>query len=275
MRYIPTLRTPVRGWRVMTRPKVMNGPPSSGQQVRTGRSRRDGRSTTTSWHAPRSTIFGAAAATSRRSPSSLSLSIQPLGGASFISFRTRSPSWSRDETPSAQLIRSALPKAFIRTGIRCRLTFSNNSAGPPHLTMRSASSVISSSALTGARARPGGPMLASFGPVAILLIVALIFAVVPLILGRFTAPKNPDRVKLQPYESGMKTIGPTHIQFRTRYYLYALIFVIFDVEAIYLFPWAVAFNHLGLFALVEMAIFIGFLLVAFGYAWRKGALDWR
>ncbi len=118
-------------------------------------------------------------------------------------------------------------------------------------------------------------MLASFGPVAIFLIVALIFAVVPLILGRFIAPKNPDRVKLQPYESGMKTIGPTHIQFRTRYYLYALIFVIFDVEAIYLFPWAVAFNHLGLFALVEMAIFIGFLLVAFGYAWRKGALDWR
>ena len=118
-------------------------------------------------------------------------------------------------------------------------------------------------------------MLSSFGPVALFFVVTLIFPVLPLILGRFIAPKKPDRVKFQPYESGMKTIGPTHIQFRTRYYLYALIFVIFDVEAIYLFPWAVAFNDLGLFALIEMAIFIAFLLVAYGYAWKKGALEWQ
>jgi len=81
-------------------------------------------------------------------------------------------------------------------------------------------------------------------------------------------------VKLAPYESGVETIGPTHIQFRTRYYLYALVFVIFDVEALYLFPWAVAYRDLGLVALVEMAIFIGFLLAAFVYAWRKRALEW-
>jgi NADH-quinone oxidoreductase subunit A len=118
-------------------------------------------------------------------------------------------------------------------------------------------------------------MLSSFGPVAIFVVVAIIFPIIPLILGRFIAPKTNDRVKLQPYESGMKTIGPTNIQFRTRYYLYALIFVIFDMEAVYLFPWAVAYNQLGLFALVEMAIFIGFLLVAFGYAWRKRALEWE
>ena len=118
-------------------------------------------------------------------------------------------------------------------------------------------------------------MLESFGPVAIFVIVAAIFPVVPLILGSFIAPKKPDRVKLQPYESGMETIGPTHIQFRTRYYLYALIFVIFDVEAIYLFPWAVALDELGLFGLIEMAIFIGFLLVAFAYAWKKRALEWE
>ena len=118
-------------------------------------------------------------------------------------------------------------------------------------------------------------MLESFGPVAIFIVVAIIFPVVPLILGRFIAPRRPDAVKLQPYESGMKTIGPTNIQFRTRYYLYALIFVIFDVEAIYLFPWAVALDQLGLFALVEMAIFVGFLLVALAYAWRKRALEWE
>src|SRR3954453_2643293 len=117
-------------------------------------------------------------------------------------------------------------------------------------------------------------MLESFGPVAIFLLVAAIFPVVPLILSSFIHPKNPNRVKLQPYESGVETIGPTHVQFRTRYYLYALIFVIFDVEAIFLFPWAVAFPALGLVALVEMAIFIAFLLVAFAYAWRKRALEW-
>jgi NADH-quinone oxidoreductase subunit A len=118
-------------------------------------------------------------------------------------------------------------------------------------------------------------MLTSFGPVAIFLLVAAIFPIVPLILARFIAPRTNDRVKMQPYESGMKTIGPTNIQFRTRYYLFALIFVIFDVEAIYLFPWAVAYDQLGLFALVEMAVFIAFLLVAYAYAWRKRALEWE
>jgi NADH-quinone oxidoreductase subunit A len=118
-------------------------------------------------------------------------------------------------------------------------------------------------------------MLTSFGPVAIFLLVAAIFPIVPLILARFIAPRTNDPVKMQPYESGMKTIGPTNIQFRTRYYLFALIFVIFEVEAIYLFPWAVAYDQLGLFALVEMAIFIAFLLVAYAYAWRKRALEWE
>src|SRR5215203_4811815 len=113
-------------------------------------------------------------------------------------------------------------------------------------------------------------MLESFGPVAIFLVVALVFPVIPLILSSFINPKNPNRVKLQPYESGVETIGPTHIQFRTRYYLYALIFVIFDVEVLFLFPWAVAFDQLGLFALIEMGIFVAFLLVGYAYAWRKG-----
>jgi NADH-quinone oxidoreductase subunit A len=117
-------------------------------------------------------------------------------------------------------------------------------------------------------------VLETYGPVALFLVVAAIFPVVPLLLARFVAPRRPDRVKLSPYESGVETIGPTHVQFRTRYYLYALIFVIFDVEAIFLFPWAVAYDQLGLFALVEIVIFIAFLLVAFAYAWRKRALDW-
>jgi len=117
-------------------------------------------------------------------------------------------------------------------------------------------------------------MLNSFGPIALFFVVAVIFPVVPLLLSRLIAPRRPNRVKLSPYESGVETIGPTHVQFRTRYYLYAIIFVIFDIEAIFLFPWAVAFEKLGLFALVEMTIFIAFLLVAFAYAWRKRALEW-
>jgi NADH-quinone oxidoreductase subunit A len=121
-------------------------------------------------------------------------------------------------------------------------------------------------------------MLESYGPIALFFVVASIFPLVPLILARFIAPRRPDRVKLSPYESGVETIGPTHVQFRTRFYLYALVFVIFDVEAIFLFPWAVAFGdanaQFATFLLVEMGIFIAFLLVAFAYAWRKRALDW-
>ena len=119
-------------------------------------------------------------------------------------------------------------------------------------------------------------MLESFGPVAIFLVVAVVFPIVPLILSSFIHPKNPNRVKLQPYESGVETIGPTHIQFRTRYYLYALIFVIFDVEVMYLFPWGVAFNSLGLASLIKMVIFIAFLLGALmayaGYRLRAARL---
>ncbi len=117
-------------------------------------------------------------------------------------------------------------------------------------------------------------MLESYGPIALFFIVASIFPLVALVLARFIAPRRPDRVKLSPYESGVETIGPTHIQFRTRYYLYALIFVIFDVEAIYLFPWAVALDQLGLFGLIEMAIFIALVFVAYVYIWKKGGLEW-
>ena len=118
-------------------------------------------------------------------------------------------------------------------------------------------------------------MLSSFGPVALFLVVAVIFPVIPLFLSRFVAPKRPNKVKLEPYESGMETIGPTLIQFPIRYYLYALMFVIFDVEAVYLFPWAVAYDKLGWFAAIEVAIFVLLLLAAFAYAWRKRAFEWQ
>lgn len=81
--------------------------------------------------------------------------------------------------------------------------------------------------------------------------------------------------KYEPYECGVETIGPTWVQFKTSYFLYALLFVIFDVETIYLYPWAVKFQTLGLFAFIEMIIFIFILIVGLWYAWREGALEWK
>jgi NADH-quinone oxidoreductase subunit A len=118
-------------------------------------------------------------------------------------------------------------------------------------------------------------VLGTFGPIALFLVVAVIFPVVPLILSRFLAPNKPNPVKLEPYESGMVTIGPTHVQFPIRYYLYALIFVIFDVEIIYLFPWALVYDKLPVVAAAEMAVFIVLLLVGLAYAWRKRAFEWQ
>jgi NADH-quinone oxidoreductase subunit A len=119
-------------------------------------------------------------------------------------------------------------------------------------------------------------VLGTFGPIALFLVVAVIFPVIPLFLSRFLAPRRPpNAVKLEPYESGMETIGPTHVQFPIRYYLYALIFVIFDVEVIFLFPWALVYDKLPVIAAVEMATFIFLLLVGLAYAWRKRAFEWQ
>ena len=118
-------------------------------------------------------------------------------------------------------------------------------------------------------------MFGTFGPVGLFLLVACIFPIVPLVLSRFLAPNKPNPVKLEPYESGMVTIGPTLVQFPIRYYLYALIFVIFDVEVIFLFPWALVYDKLPVIAAVEMAVFIILLLVGLAYAWRKRAFEWQ
>jgi NADH-quinone oxidoreductase subunit A len=118
-------------------------------------------------------------------------------------------------------------------------------------------------------------VLGSFGPVMLFLLVAVVFPLVPLLLSRFVAPNAPNPRKLEPYESGMETIGPTHVQFPIRYYLYALIFVIFDVEAIFLFPWAVAYRQVGVFATIEVVLFVVLLLLGFAYAWRKRAFEWQ
>jgi NADH-quinone oxidoreductase subunit A len=119
-------------------------------------------------------------------------------------------------------------------------------------------------------------MIESFGPVLLFLVVAILFGVLPLLIAPLLRPNRPDAVKLSPYECGVEPIGSPRVQFNSRFYLYALIFAVFDVEAIFIFPWAVAYSGLpGWVALVEMALFVLILLVGFVYAWRKQALDWR
>lgn len=114
-----------------------------------------------------------------------------------------------------------------------------------------------------------------FGKVGFMAILAFIVPTIAVVLSRFLQPRFTTESKLQTYECGIKPYGSAWVQFNIRYYIYALIFVIFDIETIFLFPWAVAFKNLGLFAVVEMFIFLTILVVGFAYAWKKGALDWH
>jgi NADH-quinone oxidoreductase subunit A len=102
------------------------------------------------------------------------------------------------------------------------------------------------------------------------LSVGVIMSFIPLLL----SPRNPNPVKLMAYESGMPPIGDAQQRYTIRYYLIAMLFVVFDIEAVFFYPWAVAFNAIGWYGLIEMVLFIVLLFVAYVYAWRKGALDW-
>lgn len=106
------------------------------------------------------------------------------------------------------------------------------------------------------------------------LLTGIVFAALLLFVGRFFRLSRPYREKLIAYESGNEPTEAPRMRFSVKFYLIAILFVIFDVEAIYLYPWAVAYDHLGLFALVEMLFFIFLLLVGYVYAWKKGALEW-
>jgi NADH-quinone oxidoreductase subunit A len=121
-------------------------------------------------------------------------------------------------------------------------------------------------------------VLSTYGFIGILAVVAIGFAVLGLVVARLLRPKKPSPVKQESYECGIETIGDTWVQFKAQYYLFALIFVVFDIEVVFLFPWAVAYGRsetLGLVALVEAAVFALILLVGLMYAWRKGALEWQ
>lgn len=110
--------------------------------------------------------------------------------------------------------------------------------------------------------------------VGIFALCALFLPAVAISIAALLSPKKPNKVKNSTYECGMETVGPTWVQFKVQYYVFALVFLVFDVEAVLLYPWAVAYNQLPLYAVVEAAIFILILLGGLFYAWRKGALEW-
>ncbi len=117
-------------------------------------------------------------------------------------------------------------------------------------------------------------VLSEFAFVGILIIVASLLPVVGLGIASLIRPKKPNPVKQSTYECGIESIGDAWVQFRAQYYIYALVFVVFDIEAVFLLPWAVAYDQLPLYALLEAILFILILVLALAYAWRKGALRW-
>lgn len=104
--------------------------------------------------------------------------------------------------------------------------------------------------------------------------VAIILGVVPLLLAALIRPKKPGQTKQAPYECGLESQGDPWVQFRVQYYVYALLFVVFDVEVVFIYPWALVWRWLGPIALLEMALFLAILGVGLVYAWRKGVLEW-
>jgi NADH-quinone oxidoreductase subunit A len=117
-------------------------------------------------------------------------------------------------------------------------------------------------------------LLANYAFIGLFFIAAVTFPMLPLAAAYLIRPKRPTESKLSTYECGLEALGDIWVQFKVQYYVYALAFVIFDIEVAFLYPWAVAFNQLGLFALIEMAIFLFILAGGLVYAWRKGALEW-
>ncbi len=122
---------------------------------------------------------------------------------------------------------------------------------------------------------PGSYLPLHFLPVVVFLLLGTIVGVGMLIFSRLVSPRKPYPEKLITYESGITPFMDANQKFSIRYYLVAMLFLIFDIEAVFLYPWAVAYNKIGLYGFVEMAIFIVILLVGYIYAWRKGALEWE
>ncbi len=117
-------------------------------------------------------------------------------------------------------------------------------------------------------------MIREYVPLLLLIIFVIVNAAGMLILSQMMSPQRPTRIKASPYESGMPPLGDATQRFSVKFYLVAMLFLIFDVEAVFLIPWAVTLRQLGLVGFIEMLIFVALFCVAYMYAWNRGALDW-
>jgi NADH:ubiquinone oxidoreductase subunit 3 (subunit A) len=111
--------------------------------------------------------------------------------------------------------------------------------------------------------------------IGLLTLVAIVLGVAPILLAKVIAPKKPGMSKQAPYECGLEASGEPWVQFRVQYYIYALLFVIFDVEIVFIYPWALVWKSLGPVVLAEMVLFLAILGVGLAYAWKKGVLEWE
>jgi NADH-quinone oxidoreductase subunit A len=118
-------------------------------------------------------------------------------------------------------------------------------------------------------------MLAEYFPVLLFICVAVVIGVAPMVLGKLLGPSRPDPEKLSPYECGFEAFEDARMKFDVRYYLVAILFILFDLEIAFLFPWAVVLNEIGLFGFLSMMVFLAILVVGFVYEWMKGALEWE
>ena len=111
--------------------------------------------------------------------------------------------------------------------------------------------------------------------IGLFLIVGLIIPIAALIIARILAPRKPNAIKQSTYECGMETVGDNWVQFKAQYYVFALVFLIFDVETVFLFPWALSIGKLPIFVVLEGILFIMILLAGLVYTWRNGSLEWK
>ena len=110
--------------------------------------------------------------------------------------------------------------------------------------------------------------------IGLFLLVGIIIPIVPIVFSALVAPKKPNPIKQSTYECGMETVGDNWVQFKSQYYIFALVFLIFDVETVFLFPWAMALNALPFFAVAEGILFILILMAGLSFIWRNGLLEW-
>ena len=122
---------------------------------------------------------------------------------------------------------------------------------------------------------PGTYVPSDYFPVVIIFLIAAAIGLGAVVAGILVRPRRPYAQKLSPYESGNLPVGEPRYRFSVKFYIIAMLFVVFDVEAVFLYPWAVAYDKLGMFGFVEMMLFISILLVGYAYVWKKGAFDWE